>query len=106
MQKGAQAGAIAGIAALIAHLIGGAAGAFMVGPEGAADLLSQFGLPTDGGATSPMGYYAGALGGACCMGLFEIALMAGLGALGGMIWFSMAGKNQGGVPPAPAAPAM
>jgi hypothetical protein len=31
-----------------------------------------------------------------------VALMAGTGALGGVLWFNTAGKPQGGVPPAPA----
>jgi hypothetical protein len=104
IQRGAQAGAIAGIAALLAHVIAGVASAVTVGPEGAAELMQQFGLPADPG--NPTVYYASAAATACCMGLFEIALMAGTGALGGMLWFNTAGKNQGGVPPAPAAPAM
>jgi hypothetical protein len=38
--------------------------------------------------------------------LFEIALMAGLGALGGLLWYQMTGKNMaGGTPPMPGMPA-
>lgn len=106
VRLGAQAGAIAGVAALLAHLIAGVGGAVMMGPEGAANLLSGLGLPDTSGSTDPTIYYASATLTACCLGLFEVALMAGTGALGGMLWFNTAGKNQGGVPPAPAAPAM
>jgi len=98
--NGAKAGAIAGVGALLAHIIAGLAGAAALGPQGAAEMMSQFGLPADPG--NPMVYYGSAFGAACCFGLFEIALMAGTGALGGVLWFNTAGKSQGGVPPAPA----
>jgi hypothetical protein len=104
VRLGAQAGAIAGIAALLAHLIAGVSNAALVGPEGAAEMMRQFGL--EGDASNPAVYYASAFGTSCCMGLFEIALMAGTGALGGMLWFNTAGKNQSAPPAAPAAPAM
>ncbi len=104
VRLGAQAGAIAGVAALLAHIIAGMASSAMLGPEGAAEMMSQFGLVSDPG--NPVVYYASAFGTACCMGLFEIALMAGTGALGGLLWFNTAGKNQGMPPAAPSAPAM
>lgn len=100
VRMGAQAGAIAGIAALLAHLIGGVTSAALLGPEGAAEMMSQFGIAAD--ANNPAVYYASAFGTACCLGLFEIALMAGTGALGGMLWFNTAGKDQSAPPAAPA----
>jgi hypothetical protein len=89
-QTGAGAGAIGGVGALIGHLAGGVANVILVGPEGAADLLQGLGLPT---SSAPTGYYAGTIGGTCCFGLVEVLLMAGLGALGGLLWYQIAGKN-------------
>jgi hypothetical protein len=102
VQNGAKAGAIAGVAALIAHIVAGVASATMLGPEGAAEMMSQFGIASDPG--NPVVYYASAFGSACCFGIFEIVLMAGTGALGGVLWFNTAGKSA--APPAPPAPAM
>ncbi len=99
-KAGAGAGAIGGIGAVIAHLILGAVSAFTVGPEGAAELLRQMGLDPGTNATSPAFYYGGALGGACCFGLFEVVLLAGLGALGGLLWYQITGKKNSGVTPA------
>jgi hypothetical protein len=100
--NGAKAGAIAGIAALLAHLVGGAYSAFAVGPGGAAALAESLGVPAT--ESNPAVYYASTFGAACCFGLFEVALMAGVGALGGYLWYQMVGSK--GAPPAPAAPAM
>jgi hypothetical protein len=100
-QKGAGAGAIGGVGALLAHLIGGVSNAFLIGPEGASDLLRDLGLDVGGAATDPATYYISAFGSACCLGLFEVALMAGVGALGGFLWYQMTGSKS-----TPAAPAM
>jgi hypothetical protein len=100
-RRGAGAGAIGGVGALLAHVISGAANALMIGPEGAAQMLRNFGLELPGPAgISPASYYAGAIGGACCIGVLEVALMAGLGAVGGMIWYQTRGRSS--TPPAPA----
>lgn len=105
VRNGAAAGAIGGAGALLAHLAGGLASSAVVGPQQSAELLRQLGV--DPGAVSGgPAYYAGAVGAACCFGLFEVALMAGLGALGGILWWQMTGKNQAGAgmmpPSAPA----
>jgi hypothetical protein len=89
-QTGAAAGGIGGIGALIGHVIGGAINAVMVGPEMMEDILYQLGLPA---SSDPTTYYAGAIGGTCCFGVLEVALMAGLGALGGWLWFQTTGKD-------------
>ncbi len=96
---GAGAGAIGGIGALIGHVVGGTATSLVTGPEQAAALMRQFGVAVD--TSNPAVYYAGAVGGACCFGLFEVLLMAGVGALGGMLWYQFVGKNSAvGSPPA------
>ncbi len=99
---GAAAGAIGGVGAVIGHLIGGAINVVIVGPEKAIELMRQFGLPVDA-ASSPAAYYAGAFGGACCIGLIDLLLLAGLGALGGLLWWQITGKNSA-MPPSPMMP--
>ena len=92
IQSGAGAGAIGGIGALLGHVIGGITNAVMVGPEGMAQLLRQFGV-TGVDTSNPVTFYVGAIGGACCFGLIEVALMAALGAVGGILWYQIVGKK-------------
>lgn len=94
---GAQSGAIAGVGALLAHLISGIANAVMVGPGAATELARAFGLDT-GDVNNPAAYYGGAIGGACCLGIGELVLMTALGALAGLLWFQIAGSKA--APPA------
>ena len=89
-KSGASAGAIAGVGALIGLMVAGGINAVLVGPEAAAQMMQGLGLPS---SDDPAAYYAGAIGGPCCMGLLNIALMAGLGALGGMLWYQVSGKK-------------
>lgn len=107
VQRGAGAGAIGGVGALVGHLAGSLAAAAYVGPQGALDVLRQLCIDTGAAdATSPVAYYGGALFTGCCFGLFEVALMAGLGALGGVLWWQMTGKNRaGGLGTPPSMPA-
>jgi hypothetical protein len=95
-QVGAGAGAIAGVGALIGHLLGGGVTSILLGPEQTADILRQLGLPASGDAST---YYAALVGGACCFGVFEVLLMAGVGALGGLIWYQIRSKHEEEVPP-------
>jgi hypothetical protein len=106
-KAGAGAGAIGGAGALIGHIVGGMATALVYGPEASVELMRQFGVDVPASAaTGGVGFYAGAFGAACCFGLVEVALMAGLGALGGLLWYQMTGKNRaGGTPPSPGMPA-
>ncbi len=106
IRGGAGAGAIAGAGALIGHVFGGLGSALVTGPTASAELLRQFGMDVPNGVgSSPIGFYGGAFAASCCFGLFEVALMAGLGALGGMLWYQMTGKNLT-VPPDMGSPAM
>jgi hypothetical protein len=97
-RTGAGAGAIGGLGALGGHLVGAVGNALILGPEGTARFVEQLGLPSSG---DPAQYYLTVFGSGCCLGLLEIALMAGLGALGGLLWYQTAGKNMA-PPPAPA----
>ena len=99
-RRGAGAGAIGGIGAVIAHLVASISNAAIMGPEGAAQMLRDLGIALPDGGTNPAVFYSSAIGGACCVGLFEVALMAALGAIGGIIWYQTNGRNS--APPAPA----
>jgi len=94
-KAGAIAGAIGGGGSVVGQLIGGVLNAVIVGPEQAADLLEQFGL--EGPVGGPT-YYLSAIGTPVCIGLLNVALMAGLGALGGILWWQMSGKNRSQAP--------
>jgi len=90
-KSGAVAGAIGGAGALLGQIIGGILNAIIVGPQGAIDMLEQFGLPA---SYDPNLYYISFIGSGVCFGVLDIVLMAGLGALGGILWLQIAGKNN------------
>jgi hypothetical protein len=73
-------------------MAGSALNIVLVGPQGATDLLKQIGAPT--GAGTEAGYYGGLLASVCCIGLLNIGLAAGLGALGSLLWWEMTGKKN------------
>jgi hypothetical protein len=105
-KAGAAAGAIGGVGAIVGHLIGGVINVFIVGPEKAMELMRQWGFPSDMlDSSNPTAYYAGAFGGACCVGLVDLLLLAGLGALGGLLWWQITGKKAA-APPAMMPPSM
>ena len=87
---GAIAGAIGGAGALLGQLIGGILNAVIVGPQGIADMARMLDIPV---STDPTAAYIGFIGGGCCFGIIDIVLMAGLGALGGVLWYQLAGKK-------------
>jgi hypothetical protein len=80
------------VGALLVQVISGAYSAFTIGPEAAAEMLRQLGWDVGGAPIDPTVYYAGALGFSCCAGLLAVAVLAGLGALGGAIWYQSKGK--------------
>lgn len=92
---GAQAGAIATAGSLVGQMIGAVINGFLVGPEGLAELYLQLGLPVPDRNT----YWLYNLGGNCVCALLNVALGAGLGAVGGLLWYQMAGKDRVGSPP-------
>ncbi len=89
---GALAGLFAGLGMLVGQIIGSVINSMIVGPEGASNLLRQLGLPTQ--SINQTSYYGGVIFGVCCIGLLNVGLTAGLGALGGLLWWEIAGKNQ------------
>lgn len=95
-KSGAAAGAIGGGGGLVGAMIAAVVNAIFVGPDRAAEIMRQLGMSSGPGTTE--GYYIGAFGGPCCIGLFDVALMAGLGALGGLLWYQILGKRTSALP--------
>jgi hypothetical protein len=97
-RQGAMAGAAAGVGALLGHLVGGLVGAARIGMEAAAaqvnDLMRTLGLPPQPATLNPTTYYVSAALTSVCFGVFEIALMAAVGALGGALWYQMTGSKK------------
>ncbi|MBN2390559.1 MAG: hypothetical protein JXR84_07545 [Anaerolineae bacterium] len=87
---GAIAGAIGGAGALLGQIIGGILNAILVDPQQMMRMMEQFGLPTTYDSNF---LYIAQIGGGVCFGLLDIVLMAGLGALGGILWQQIGGKN-------------
>lgn len=92
--EGAKAGALATVGSLIGHMIGAVANGLIVGPQGAAELYRQLNIQVP---ITPQTYWMYNLGGNCLCAAVNVALGAGLGALGGFLWYQFSGKNQ---PPA------
>lgn len=92
--KGAGAGAIATVGNLIGQMIGGPVTALLVGPQAAIEIAEQMGLPPSSAPSTEFGFYLGSVGWPCVCGLIGIALGAALGALGGFLWFQIAGPKD------------
>ena len=88
---GAIAGAIGGAGALLGQIIGGILNSLLADPQTVIDMMQQFDLPV---AYDPGMVRIAQIGGGVCLGLLDIVLMAGLGALGGILWQQIAGKNN------------
>lgn len=97
IQRGAFAGAIAGAVAIVGQFIGAFINASSLDIATIEDMLGQ---PT--GLTQES-LWIFQLGGALCIGLLNIGLMAGLGAAGALLWKQMKGNNlpPSDLPPAP-----
>ena len=89
---GAKAGAIAGVGGLLGQMLGMTANALLVGPERAMDVATQwFDLPAV--QLDASAYWVSQIALNCMCGLTNVALVAGLGALGGLLWYQAVGKN-------------
>lgn len=88
---GATSGALAGGLTLLGNVVGGLIGAALLGPQGAqanmAGIARSLGITVPATPISPVTYYATALGSSACCGVGVIFVMAGLGALAGLVWF-------------------
>jgi LytS/YehU family sensor histidine kinase len=92
-KSGAVAGAIGGVGAIIGQMVGALLNAVIVGPEKAVKLVEQLGIPVATPNDFGAAYWVGIIGSGCCFGLLDVALMAGLGALGGLLWWQISGKQ-------------
>jgi hypothetical protein len=92
--EGAKAGAIATAGNLLGQMLGTVLNVVMVGPEAAADLAGQLGLPYTDFSSFAGGYYAAAFGGGCLCALLGVGLGAGLGAVGGLLWYQVKRERQ------------
>jgi hypothetical protein len=102
-RSGAIAGAVAGIGVILGEMIGAVINGATVGPEKIMQIFQQFGINT-GFQMTTTEYWASQLGINFCISLVSVILMAGLGALGGLIWWNSKGKQQI-LPPSPLPPA-
>jgi hypothetical protein len=93
-KTGALAGVIGGLGAVLGQMVGAGVNATLVGPEAARQVLRQFGMPVPSVGDFGAAYYLGVFGSACCVGLLDLALMAGLGAVGGLLWWQLAGQKR------------
>jgi len=91
---GAIAGTISGIGAIIGQIIGAVINFTVVGPEKAANLMRQFGVPLDSISGFEQNYWIGVVSSSCCLGILDILLMAGLGTLGGLLWWQISAKAR------------
>ncbi len=99
-KAGAIGGALAGIGALLGQVLGTVINATLVSPETIQKIYQNFGLPSAGPGFS-QSYWVGLVGSAICLSVLDVLVMAGTGALGGMLWWQTTGKNAR--PPAPTA---
>jgi len=99
--QGAKAGAIAAVGGLVGQMVGAVGSGLMVDPEKLAELQRQAAeLSRQWNIEAPLDaqtYLMYNIGGNCLCGAFNVALGVGLGALGGLLWYQVKGKNQ---PPA------
>jgi len=99
---GVIAGALSSIGALAGQSIGALINSQLVRPADALELLRQFGMQVPLGTTPAE--FARIFGASMiistfCLGLFDIFLMAGLGTLGGLLWWQVSGSKRVVLPP-------
>ncbi|MGB7536982.1 MAG: hypothetical protein WBM17_00440 [Anaerolineales bacterium] len=93
LKRGATAGAIAGLAALPAQVLGEIVVALVLAGSGKVD-ISLFGLPAASATVDLWNWILNALFAACLYGLTAAAIMAGMGAVGGALWFRISRKGK------------
>ncbi len=88
VKAGVIAGGVGGVGAILGGFMGGLVNSLvfgMAGPDQYLQMISLCGLPTSTQVTSGEVYLI-TLGTPICIGLFNIVLMAGFGALGAIFW--------------------
>jgi len=92
IKKAVIAGVIAALFAGVGSLIGAILNGAYLNPADLQNIYQFLNLP----ATMPdeTTIWVGQIGSACCVGLLNLAVMAGLGAAGGALWWQVRGKNN------------
>ena len=98
-KNGAIAGAIGGMGALLGEMIGAVINANLVGPAQVAQMMQNLGLPTAPGMLTPHFYWTSVIGLNFCLGALAVLVMAGLGLLGGQLWYGRFTANPSPRPP-------
>jgi hypothetical protein len=93
LKRGAAAGTIAGVAALPAQVLGEIVVALALAGSGKVD-ISLFGLPEARATVDLWNWALNALFAASLYGLISAAVMAGMGAVGGALWFRVSKKGK------------
>ncbi len=91
---GGLAGLISGIGIALGQLIGAIVNSQLVGPDGAAEMMRNFGLQGGGAGAFENSYWVGVVASTVCFGLLDIVLMAGLGVVGALMWGKFMRKND------------
>ncbi len=89
---GGFAGLIAGGLGLVGELIGGAINASTYNAAAMQEVYKILGIPTT--SMTPAEVLTYQLGGAACIGIFNVVWMAALGIAGGALWYQVVGKKQ------------
>lgn len=89
-KQGANAGLIAGGLAFIGQVIASVINGIVVGPEGANAFGNAIGFASSIDADR---YYISLVALTICVGVLNLGIMAGFGALGGMAWWRFSGKK-------------
>lgn len=97
VKAGALAGVLSGLGSLVGQIIGQGINMALVGPGGMSEIYRQLGIQVSGDMETI--YYAGQIGLGCCVGIIALGIMAGLGALGGVLWWSVAGQKAAAAQP-------
>lgn len=95
IKAGALAGLLGGAGMLLGQILGAVINGLSVGPEGTARILAQMGLPAGGPAQIAEYYWIVLALSTACLGIFDLVLTSGFGALGGLLWWKTSGSRQG-----------
>ena len=94
IKSGALAGLLGGIGMLLGQVLGAVVNGVTVGPEGIARMLAQMGVPAGGPAQVAQYYWIALSLSTACLIVFDVALISGFGALGGLLWWKISGNMQ------------
>ncbi|MBT3321374.1 MAG: hypothetical protein HN392_03720 [Anaerolineae bacterium] len=94
IKMASKAAAFAGLGMLVGQVFGAVMNGLLVGPDGAALVLESFGMPAGPPEQMANIYWLTLTLSTACISLFNIALMAALGALGGLLWWQFSGKEN------------